>query len=278
MSQSRAVPGVPDATCREVEAGELPAGLPNGIDLGPGIEAARGRLLFEIPDIARYLVSDGRTIAFETRPGADPDAVELFLHGSARGVLIQQRGEIPLDAATVKSPAGQCIALAGRSGEGKSTLAAALCLRGWSLVADEITRITFMGKTPIAWPSHRALKLWRNACESFGTDTGGLKRVRAGLEKYFVEVRACDQPCLLTAVVQLRAVARSGLAKIVSAERATILSDCGFRPHLIEPLGCRESYHSAIADLAAACPVFVLLGARHAAVDELADAINRLAL
>lgn len=268
------VPGVPGAIWRRRVDGDLPPRLLAAIAPGPGIESTEDSLLFGLPGIARYFVRRGSTIDFAPHESADLDAVHLHLNGSARGVLIQQRGELALDAATLKAPDGRCVAIAGRSGAGKSTLAAALCRRGWSLVADAITRVTWNGTNAIAWPSDRAVRLWRDACERLGADPAALKRVRSGLEKYELPVRADDEPAILSHIVQLLPVPGIGLAETAEAERAGVLAATGFRPHLVALFGARERHRQMVAEVAAACRIYALRGARAADADELAAIIQ----
>lgn len=70
----------------------------------------------------------------------DPDGVEIEVdkirRGSAVLLLRHLRGELALHGAVVAMN-GVAIALLGRSGDGKSTLAAALCQAGAALLADD---------------------------------------------------------------------------------------------------------------------------------------------
>ena len=97
----------------------------------------------------------------------------MILHTSARAALIQERGELALEATTLAAPGGRAVALCGFSGLGKSTIAAALSRRGWLLLADGVTRVTWDGTTATAWPSHGVLKLWWNACGGWAFEPRG---------------------------------------------------------------------------------------------------------
>jgi hypothetical protein len=63
------VPGVPGAEIREVT--RLPARLAGGARIAPCVEATADRWLLVLPRVARCLVSDGVTIAFEFSQGAE---------------------------------------------------------------------------------------------------------------------------------------------------------------------------------------------------------------
>lgn len=266
-----AVPGVPGASIREVA--ELPGHLPNGVAIGPYTEATPGQLLFEIPGTARYLIRDGKTIDIAVSSGADRAAAELFLHGSARGALIHQRGELPLNAATVIAPNWKSVAICGPSAVGKSTVAAALCRRGWLLVAEDITRVSWNGSMAIAWPSHDRLKLWRDACEVLGVNADALKRVRDGLEKFALPVKATTTPAALSLVVRLRIAPEIGVEEIPPSQRAYMLGETTFRPRWIDALGRRAAHAQILEQVAPSCRGVLLSGARERPIGELADQV-----
>jgi hypothetical protein len=165
MAFVAAVPGIPGAAIYRVES--LPTELLEGEALNAYTQAKPGELLFSIPGVARFRVHDGDTIEYQEENGADPGLVSLYLHGTARGALIHQRGELPLHAATLVPPGKETgLAICGPSGAGKSTLAIELVRRGWLLVADDTTRVTCEDGKLLAWPSRDTIKLWKDACEA----------------------------------------------------------------------------------------------------------------
>ena len=268
------LPGIPGSCVREVDG--LPEHLENGTEAGPYTEAAQNALLFEVPDIARYLVRDGKTVDVAVTAGADRAAARLFLLGSARGALILQRGELPLNAATVVAPNWKAVALCCPSAIGKSTLAAALCRRGWQFVADDITRVSWNGAMAIAWPSNDRIKLWRDACGMVGENADGLERVREGMEKYFLPVRAATTPTALRIAVRLRVAPSLDALEVAPTERAKLLSESTFRPRWLDPLGRRAEHARLAAQIARSCRGVVLNGARDRGIEELADRVAEL--
>lgn len=268
------LPGIPDSTVNEV--GELPADIPGTAPIAPFTAAGPDTLSFEVPGIARYLVRNGKKVELVIENGADRAAARLFLTTSARGAAIHQRREIPLNATTLIAPNLQTVALCGPSPVGKSTLAAALCLRGWLLVAEDITRIVWNGSSAVAWPSAGSLKLWRDACETFAFDPERLVRVRDGLELFYVPVRSATAPSALAAVIRLRASSDTDVLEIPRARRAELISESTFRTRWIDPLGCRVHHSRLAAQAAGSCRALVLGGARDRPVQELADRVAEL--
>lgn len=245
--------------------------MPEGVNVGPWTWAQPGRLLFEVPGIARYLVRDGSTIEVAVVPGADRDAAELILHAYARGALIHQRGELPLNATTVVSPSWKCVALCAPSAYGKSMLAAELCRRGWRLLADDVTRISWNGTMAIAWPSAGTLKLWQDTCEKMGIDYGALKRVRARLAKYHLPVETMETPAALAAVARMRMSDGAGIVAFTPDDCKALLSFSTYRPRQIDPLGTRAAHQRIVAQTAQTARAFGLDGARRRDVKETAD-------
>jgi hypothetical protein len=271
MNFSGPLPGVLGATFHSET--QLPAQLPNSKRLGPWAEVTPTRMLFTVPRVARYLVENGTTISIEAAPDAARSAVELFLHGSARGFLIHQRGEFALEAATLAAPNGRAVAISGTSGTGKSALAAELCRRGWSLIADDITRVTWTRGRPLAWPSHDAVKLWRDSCEGLGVDVTALQPIREGIDKFFVKMPAANAPVVLQTVIRLEFAGNVVLSEIASAQAMPALLDCSFRPRFIPAFTPQRDFEGNLRQVADACRVFALWGARGKPCEELADQI-----
>lgn len=79
---------------------------------------------------------DGSNPRFFEEPGAYGPNIEKIRRGSARVLLRHLEGKFSLHGACV-GDAGRAVVLLGRSGQGKSTIAAWLCERGLSLFADD---------------------------------------------------------------------------------------------------------------------------------------------
>lgn len=266
------VPGIPGAVIREVDS--LPEHLEGAKAIGPGFEAMPGAALIEVPRIARYLVRDGKSIDVAVAPDADRSAAELFLN-SARGTLIHQRGELPLNGATLIAPNWKCVAICGPSAFGKSTLAAELCRRGWLLVSDDITRVSWNGTMAVAWPNSKSVNLWRDACERMGVDTANLRPVRAGLERFYVDVACAAAPAALSYVVRLRADKDVRAVDVPAHLGMTILSESCFRPRLISPLAARTAHDRLVRQVHGTCRIVALGGARKATIEQVADVLVR---
>jgi hypothetical protein len=80
---------------------------------------------------------------------------------------------------------GGCIGFLGRSGVGKSTLAAALCRRGYRLVTDDICAVSLApDATPSVSPGYPQMKLWADMLRQLGEPMAPLRRIRPQLDKH----------------------------------------------------------------------------------------------
>lgn len=150
----------------------------------------RAGFLLEKPGVARYGIADGRTITVDVCDGASAFDVRAFLLGSVFGALCHQRGLLPLHAGAVAS-GGSCVAFAGRSGTGKSTLTSGLLQRGFTFVTDDICPIDVAaGGTPTVLPGVPRLKLAADSMKALGRDSSGWVSGQDQPPKYHLDVHS----------------------------------------------------------------------------------------
>jgi hypothetical protein len=141
-----------------------------------GLTAVDDGMLLEIAEAGRYLVRDGSEIVVDPLPGIDPRNVRLFLLGSAFGILLHQRGLLPLHANAVEIQ-GRAIAFMGASGSGKSTLAAWFYDHGHAILADDVCVVDFDSSgNAQAHAGIPRLRLWLDALHRSGRTSDQLHR------------------------------------------------------------------------------------------------------
>ena len=243
----------------KIRRGPVPETLESASSSGITWQIAGSKFLLRIPDIARFLLSDGREIAVAAEPAADEADLSAFIMGGALGILLQQRGQIVLQASAVRV-GGKAAVFCGGSGVGKSTLAAALAQRGYPLLTDDVCVITADGGAPMVHSDGGRLSLWAQAIERLELADRRGARLRERIEKYDVEPPAvCDTALPLGAIYALRE-ARPPLA--VGIERpnvvdaALLLRRCAYRPLLIETMAQRPNYFRAAAAAANAAGIY----------------------
>jgi hypothetical protein len=260
-----------------VRAAPVPASLDDASKKGVTWQIAGDRFLFQVPGVARFLLSAGREILFEPASGVAAGDVSIFLIGTVFGILLHQRGEIVLHASAVQVN-GRAVLFCGSSGAGKSTLAAALAQRGFPLVADDLCAITLApGAPPMVQPDGRHLKLWAQAIERLDLAERRGAPVRNKLQKFFVEPTALaeplpepmSEPLPLGVVYSLREARpphKPGIQRPNVVDAALILRRGAYRPLMVNRMGQKADYFLAATAIANAAGIFHLTRALNFAV------------
>jgi len=118
-----------------------------------------------IHDTAVYRVAGGE-VTVDPMQGCCMKKLRLYLLGSCMGVLLLNRGVLPLHGSAVVA-GNKAYAIVGESGAGKSTLAAALLSRGYRLLTDDVIPVVFGEQTGIASvvPAYPQQKLWEESID-----------------------------------------------------------------------------------------------------------------
>jgi hypothetical protein len=139
-------------------------------------------------------------------PGADERLLRLVLTGPVLGVVLLQRGHHVFHASVVASDGGAAVAILGRKGEGKSTMATALYNAGYSMLSDDIMALSVEGNTATVQPGFPHAKLWAESAEALVDDPASLPALGPGFDKRArrVDERFLDKPTRLSAVIVLQ--------------------------------------------------------------------------
>jgi hypothetical protein len=251
-----------DAFDVTIRRGSVPLMLEGASNSGPTWQIAGERFLLRIPDVARFLLTKGREIAFETENGTSPEEVAIFLIGTIFGILLHQRGNIVLHASAVRV-GGKAVLFCGPSGAGKSTIAAVLERQGFPLVSDDVCAIDLRRSGQvIVQPDGRLLKLWNHAIENLRLSESRGAAVRGRLEKFYVEPGAAfSEPLPLAAVYALREARpphAPGIERPNVVDCALLLRRNAYRPLLVRRLGQRADYFHAATAMANSAGIFFL--------------------
>jgi hypothetical protein len=241
--------------------GEVPEALPDPVWSTPFVSiSGDGTVLVQVEAVGRFLVKSGRSITIQPHPGAAPAEIEAFLVGPVAGVLLHQRGVLPLHASCVEID-GAAIAIAGRVHSGKSTLAAALVRKGAVLMSDDICPVEFpVDAAPAVAPGSAGLRLWPDAREIFARDAPGWVPIRQGQAKQVGTANHTEvlAPRRLVAIVRL--VLDNGVEPAVRRLRGprsvAPLSGLVYRFRLGSALGRGEALFRDLMRLADGVPIF----------------------
>lgn len=235
--------------------------IPPGLPHGPMLQMMDDGVLLTIEGVARYWIAEGASIGVDPETGARDENVRLFLLGSAMGILLHQRGLLPLHANAVEV-AGRAIAFVGRSGAGKSTLAGWFHDSGHRVIADDVCVVRFNAAgEPFATAGIPRLRLWKDALLASGRSPDDYRLSYAGdenYEKYDVPLGKCeDAPELrLAAIYQLEEGSEFAISALNGVAAAQTLFANTYRGAFVQLTGKPRDHWDACLRLLARTPVF----------------------
>lgn len=221
-----------------------------------------GSASFFIEGVAHYQVSGGREIRVDPQRGAPMRNVRLYLLGSAMGLLLHQRGSLPLHANAVEIE-GRGFAFMGSSGSGKSTLAAAFHDKGFRVIADDVCVISFdTDALPVVHCGIPRLRLWEDALEASGRSPADHQMSYAGDDRF----RKFDVP---TSQRTADSVTLSAIFELVPGEQICFDRLSGlpaveaifantYRGGFIASTGDAQAHWQACLKLVSSVPIFRL--------------------
>lgn len=161
---------------------------------------------------------------------AEPVWLRQALLGAGLGLLLHQRGCLVLHASAVCA-GGSAVLLLGHKGHGKSTTAAALCMRGHRLVADDVVSVTFDpdGRAYVQ-PGLSQVKLWSDAAAAIDLSRSP-SRLHSDLDKFVVPLRGVPNALPIRAAYVLT-VGEENHAVRIARQRDAFLA---LLPHLYAP-------------------------------------------
>lgn len=224
--------------------------------------AIDGGFEIAVEGVARFAITGGDSIRVALDPSAQAANVRLFLLGSAFGMLLHQRDLLPLHANAVAID-GRAFAFLGRSGTGKSTLAAWFHDRGYAVVTDDVcvVRSDRLGRPSVSSGLPR-LRLWRDALERSGRDPARFAASYSGdpdYDKFDIQFTpASSQALELAGIVQLGSGEPPGLSRLVGLAGVEALIANTYRGAYIGVLGRQRVHWQACVNLAASIPLFAL--------------------
>lgn len=207
-------------------------------------------------DVGTALVKDGREVLLQAAPGVDEVTLRLFVIQQVLGVVLLQRRLFVLHASAAAVNGG-AVAFAGESGQGKSTLAAALRERGGEILTDDVLALDIRaGLAPLARAGLTQLKLTAEGRERFAPS--GEQKIGEKAKKL------CDLGESGIAAAPLRAVYILATGtdlkrEVIPAARAAVelvRHTYGYR--LLPHIGLAESHFRQSAALVQAVPVYRL--------------------
>jgi HPr Serine kinase C-terminal domain len=250
-----------------IRFGRVPDRLDDLVENGPFLQIDRhGTCLLSIENVAAYLVkSSSNEVIVSPRPGAEEVEIRAFLLGSVLGFLCHQRALFPLHASCVAVD-GKAVLFCGPTGAGKSTAAIQLIMRGYRLVADDVSVIDVHATGgPLVLPAFPRLKLSRHTLSALNIPCDELERDQLGQQNkyHYIPAEAFRAaPIPLGRIFLLRTAGPDMPDECIQLARPlqkiAALSEEVFRPQAGAALGRTHSLLTAQALIAGSTPIWRL--------------------
>ena len=218
--------------------------------------------LLRFPSCGDFLLSaDAAQIQCRPLPGIPEVTVRHLLLDQVIPVVLSRRESVVLHASAVLTPHG-VVAFAGKSGQGKSTLAASFAKKGCALVSDDCLVLRAEHGNWTAFPSYPGVRLWPATAEELvlqGTRT-------AEVAHYSIKCRVSESallpfvksPAPIKRLFFLTEETSSISIQRLSPGRAFV-SLVGFTYNLdIEDPGFLRRQFEAVAQLTADVPAYAI--------------------
>ncbi|MBF0507628.1 MAG: hypothetical protein HQK57_01720 [Deltaproteobacteria bacterium] len=243
--------------------GDVPLSLSNALETSPTRQVTKERVLFFSEDIGRYLVSEGREILIHRDQNAESAVLRVRLLGSPLGGLLHQRKMFPLHGnAMVQNDTG--LIILGDKGSGKTTLAAALFMRGWHIMADDICVVTFQDQgLPFVHPGAIHLKIRETTAHMIGASIADLIPVPGIQDRKFwlaPENHICRHKARLALILVLATETRPdySITPITRMDTLDQLYRHTYRRRLINYFGNRLDFLCFANAMASKVPAFMI--------------------
>ncbi len=238
-----------------------PSCLPSDLRRGANFPGPH-KVLLNIDGVAKYLIVDGKEVLIEPYPGVQTEYVRLFLLGSALGILLHQRGVLPLHGCGIVHD-NKAVLFLGATGIGKSTLAEAFRRKGYQLITDDVSALCFDRENVVnVFPAYPKINLMEETARNFNIQTEGLPEAHNKKRKYSVPVGEsfCPEPRPLARIYILHRSPDNTLRLEKPHKIAAIpfLTHNTYRRQIIEQMGHQQRHIEQCANLASNFPVRLL--------------------
>jgi hypothetical protein len=228
VTANRSIPGVPACAITSedlrISFGSLPTWLDEMSDTQNETSyVADYQNEYGEPVLRVFRVLEGRYFRFRYADGteflvdhsgaevwaewAEPLTLEdtaTYLLGPIMGFVMLLRGVVCLHASAVVV-GHEAIALLGAAGSGKSTTAAALAKRGYSVLAEDVVTLDDRGDHFLVRPAYPCIRLWPSSVKAlYGSETH-LPKLTPNWDKCFLDLseQFHDEPMPLAAIYYL---------------------------------------------------------------------------
>lgn len=240
-----------------IEFGTLPEEVQQQLELGEVCRYESQLMWFKIPGIATYCMIQGQRILIEKELDATFLDVKQFLLGSCLGMIMLQRDMIAIHGGTIAMN-GKGLIITGNRGAGKSTLTSALRLKGYPLVADDVSAM----KSLMVQPAYPQQKVCEDMMDNLGYHPSHYKHINLDEKiKYLIPTR--DQfsynPVPLQGVIELvldEAIDHIEIEELKGSEKLMTIYNNIYRIEMKICAGINPTFFKQCVQLTSEVPVY----------------------
>lgn len=207
----------------------------------------------EIADILILEIIEGKYIHYQPKTSFVEGKARMYILGLAFAAIIHQRGFLPLHASAVMK-GGKAILICGNSGAGKSTTAAALLKRGFTLLSDDISLIKIDNDgVARVLPGFPQMKLWPESAELLGVEVEELNEFAPDVLKkgWRLDLNQNSNPIEIEGVCHLFKLDNKPLAYVIQGvDKFKVLIDNTFRLRYVNDTNNHQAYFETTSKLA----------------------------
>ena len=218
-----------------------------------------------------FTALEGRRVVVSVSVLAKAEAVRHTVLTGGLNAIAYQRGLLPLHASAVDTGEA-CLAFCGKSGAGKSTVAAALAQAGYPVLCDDLVIVhPDRDGGPWIWPAIMRPKLTQHSMDLLGGTITALSPVAEWDLKAVTEIgkMAAHTPRRLAGIYLLR-WGEPALRRLSPLEAVTMLRRCLRKPDWLQPAGTAATIGQLWLDLVSRIPIILVTRPREpSAIPEL---------
>lgn len=161
--------------------------------------------LVYVKDVGLFTLERGKEIVFTPTSSASEAMIRFYLVGTVMAIILYQRQFLVLHGSVIDID-GQAVIFLGNSGDGKSSVAAALHARGYKLINDDVAPITLDQEQAILQPGFPQIKIARETAKVLNYDFESLPLLHPAEDKrdYRPQYNNIPEPILIGRIYVLK--------------------------------------------------------------------------
>jgi len=159
-------------------------GLKNPTKQGVFFQTNHQEAWINVPNIARFLITNGESIIIDPYPKADESSIRAFVLTCCFQALLTQQGLCVMQGNAIQIE-NHVISFLAPSGFGKSILCHLYLKQGYQILADDICAIDSQLNV---LPSYPNISLWSESANQLNIDMQNLTTIRPQIDKYAMNI------------------------------------------------------------------------------------------